>query len=190
MIQLIESPANFERLVLGCIDAHTWILVGKRILFEKGIRWKALDETYKMYLLCNAQISTFQQEIFHFFSFLRSVADKIGCFWNFSKKCYFGALLGAYFWKFSIAESASKTVNGEKVSTLAGINVNTRCNAKCNVNFVTAMRQKLKVNVLIANIIFLNFSILGSKWLNPIGIFYNLRFKNLKKFLFFRTFLP
>jgi len=68
-------------------------------LFEKGIRWKALDETYKMYILCTAQISTFQQEIFHFFSFVRSMADKIGCFLEFFEKMLFWGTFGRLFLK-------------------------------------------------------------------------------------------
>ena len=43
MNKLVGSPPNFERLVLGCIDADLWkyVLVGKA---------QALDEIYRIYI--------------------------------------------------------------------------------------------------------------------------------------------
>ena len=37
----LNFPPNFERLVLGCIDAD---------FLQVNTRWKALDEIYKIYI--------------------------------------------------------------------------------------------------------------------------------------------
>ena len=44
MNEWIESPPNFERLVLGCIETNFF----KQIV---NTRWKGLDEIYKIYML-------------------------------------------------------------------------------------------------------------------------------------------
>ena len=42
-----ESPRNFEKLVLGCIDGAFC----KKILVVQHTRWEGLDEIYKIYTL-------------------------------------------------------------------------------------------------------------------------------------------
>ena len=60
--------ANFERPVLGCIDA------------EVNTRWKALDEIYKMYTYASLHLSAFKnsakvrQTFSHFYGFIFEIS--------------------------------------------------------------------------------------------------------------------
>ena len=85
-INELNFPPNFERLVLGCIDAD---------FLQVNTRWKALDDIYKIYILLHRsdlQISAKHRQ--HFFANKKWISDfVIFCV----EICIFWA---TFWWKF------------------------------------------------------------------------------------------
>ena len=77
-------PPNFEGLVLGCIDAKFCkkIFVGISYLFEKKIRWKALDEIYKIYMLLHRSDLNISENFRQTFSQFSAIFCKNSLFLN------------------------------------------------------------------------------------------------------------
>ena len=64
---------NLKRLVLGCIDAIFFV---RRQIFQVNIRWKALDEIYKIYMLLHRSDLKFKQKFVHVFADSKMIFQK------------------------------------------------------------------------------------------------------------------
>jgi len=58
-------------------------LLYRRQILQENIRWKALDEIYKIYMLLHRSDSIFQQNFVKLFRFLRQIFTKIRYFSTF-----------------------------------------------------------------------------------------------------------